>query len=63
MGPRKKYWEIPYSKGIISKLQNLFDEDILIKSISALSANITPKWHHISTKSTNITKLGKIKSI
>ena len=57
MGPRKKYWEIPYSEGIISKLQNLFDENILIGSILALSANIIPKWHHISTKSMDITTL------
>ena len=63
MGSRKEYWEIPYSEGIISRLQNLFDEDILIGSISILSANITPKWHHISTKSMDITKLGEIKSI
>jgi len=26
-------------------------------SISARSADITPKWNHISTKSTDITKL------
>ncbi|GEM_PF-1078780 len=58
--PEKKYWEISYSEGVISKLQNLFDEDILIGSILALSANITPKWHHISTKSTDITTLCKI---
>jgi len=29
-------------------------------SISALSADITPKWHRISTKSTDITKLSEI---
>jgi len=28
-----------------------------IGSISALSADITPKWHHISTKSADITTL------
>ena len=60
MNSRKKYWEISHSKGIISKLQDLFDENILIGSILALSANITPKWHHISTKSTGITKLDVI---
>jgi len=29
-------------------------------SISALSADIIPKWNHISTKSADITKLGDI---
>jgi glycosyltransferase involved in cell wall biosynthesis len=28
----KKYWEIPYSEGIIPKLQNLFGENIFIDS-------------------------------
>jgi len=28
-----------------------------LRSISALSADITPKWHHISTKSADINKL------
>jgi len=32
---REKYWEIPYSEGIISKLQNFFDKNIFIGSISA----------------------------
>jgi len=41
--PKGKYWEVPYSEGIISKLQNLFDENILIESISALSADIISK--------------------
>ena len=27
---KQKYWEIPYSEGIISKLQNLFGENIFI---------------------------------
>ena len=30
--PKEKYWEVPYSEGVISKLQNLFDENILIGS-------------------------------
>ena len=29
-------------------------------SISALSADIIPKWHHISTKSADINKIGEI---
>jgi len=28
--------------------------------ISAISADIIPKWNHISTKSADITKLGDI---
>ncbi len=28
--PRGKYWEVPYSDGLIAKLQNLFDENLVI---------------------------------
>ena len=34
-----------------------------IGSISALSADITPEWHHISTKSADITKLSGIAAL